>query len=147
MPANWYTDAEIKATLEGMIGAAGGSLTSHWTPIVAAANPRAKGQLYTFFRDLGYTDDQIETWGDKESTTDYGATYQKFQALYWCGELGKALLTEATLTELQKLNVMGELAGLTNSGEVVTPPDPATAGGIGHGSISTAGRFTGANIW
>lgn len=147
MAANWYTDAEIKAVLEGMIGATGGSLTSHWTPIIAAANRRAIGQLYTFFRGLGYTDAQIETWGDKTSATDYGATYQQFQALYWCGELGKSLLTEATLAELQRLNVMAELELLTNGGEVIEPPDAGVAGGVGHGSIDSGGRFTGSNIW
>lgn len=146
MAANWYTDAEIKATLEGMLGQTAASLPSHWTPIVAAANRRAIGQLMTFFRDLGYTDAQIETWGDKTSTVDYGATYQQFQALYWCGELGRALLTEAALAELQKLNVMTELEGLTNDGEPVVPPDTA-AGGVGHGTIDSVGRFTGANRW
>jgi hypothetical protein len=150
MAANWYTDAEIKTTLEGMIGATGGSLTAHWTPIVSAANWRAIGQLMTWFRGLGYTDAQIETWGDKTSTKDYGANFQKFQALYWCGELGKALLTEASLAELQKLNVMPELQeiALTNGGEPVDPPpDAVVTGGVGHGAIAAAGRFTGANSW
>jgi hypothetical protein len=145
--ANWHNDAEIKTTLEGMIGAAGGTLVSHWTPIVAAANRRAIGQLMGFFRGLGYTDAQIETWGDKTSATDYGATYQQFQALYWCGELGKALLTEATLAELQRLNVMPELEGLTNGGLPILPPPGAAASGVGHGSIDSGGRFTGANVW
>lgn len=150
MAANWYNDAEIITSLEGMLGATAGSLPTHWTPIVAAANRRAIGQLMTFFRGLGYTDEQIEIWGDKASTTDYGKTYQQFQALYWCGELGRALLTEANLTELQKLNVMPELesVGLTNGGiPVVPPPDAVIEGSVGHGTVKSTGRFTGANSW
>lgn len=136
----WYTDAEIKASLAAAIHTALAELPADWDQIVQDANRRAKGQLVDFFRQGAYSDAQIDIWADSTSTTDYGATYHKSQALYWCGVYGKAHLTEAAIPLLDKMNVMEELAGLTltNGG---LPVDPTTTEGVGAGLLTERQSF------
>jgi hypothetical protein len=88
--AQFITDAELQAALEGVLMKPAGTLTSGptglppWGVVITQANTQAYNDIVEKLTIRGYTQTQIAGW-------DYGVTYETMIGLYWCLYLGAAL--------------------------------------------------------
>jgi hypothetical protein len=102
-----WADADgVYASLADRIHCDGGQVGDFWLGIIADSLEDAQADVEAEFLAAGLT------VADAAASRQTRALHRR-QTLYWCGVNGRAYLSDAAATNLDKLDIRGTLSGVT----------------------------------